>query len=179
MRRETLTQLKGTRLEALFSGRWENVLLRDAKKRIFLDVSPSCFKKIVDFLNLLKIADPKDPPASAASGHPRACICILLLVAVADATHASRFWEICTPLALTMALLFDYLHGAQYLHLQISQGHSNTTYSTSYTGNRLCLACEMFIRRIEGRTRAIICMFFIIERADGPGWHQCHMHHIA
>ena len=64
-RRETLTQFPTTRLASLFSGRWENRLLRDKKKRIFLDVNPTCFKKIVDFLNLYKIADPDDPPGMA------------------------------------------------------------------------------------------------------------------
>ena len=62
VRREVMTQFPGTLLEALFSGRWEDALLRDKTGRIFLDVSPPCFKKIVDFLNLMKIADPTDPP---------------------------------------------------------------------------------------------------------------------
>jgi hypothetical protein len=62
-RRETLCQFPTTRLAALFSGRWENRLLRDKKGRVFLDVNPACFKKIVDFHNLYKIADPDDPPS--------------------------------------------------------------------------------------------------------------------
>mmetsp|Transcript_87209 Transcript_87209/g.168964 ORF Transcript_87209/g.168964 Transcript_87209/m.168964 type:complete len:258 (+) Transcript_87209:370-1143(+) len=44
-----------------FSARWENRLLRDKKNRIFLDLNPRCFKKIVDFHNLRKISDPDDP----------------------------------------------------------------------------------------------------------------------
>jgi hypothetical protein len=62
VRRETLTQFPKSRLATLFSGRWENRLLRDKKKQIFLDVNPACFKKIVDYHNLVKIADPQDPP---------------------------------------------------------------------------------------------------------------------
>jgi len=62
VRRATLTQFPNTRLAALFSGRWESRLLRDKKKRIFLDVNPACYKKIVDFHNLMNIADPEDPP---------------------------------------------------------------------------------------------------------------------
>ena len=61
VRRETLTQLPGTRLAALFSGRWEDCLLRDKKRRIFLDVNPRLFQKIVDFHNSMKIAPPDDP----------------------------------------------------------------------------------------------------------------------
>jgi hypothetical protein len=40
-KRSTLTQMKGTRLEALFSGRWDQKLSRDSHGRIFLDVDPT------------------------------------------------------------------------------------------------------------------------------------------
>eukprot|EP00568_Trieres_chinensis_P014470 CAMPEP_0183327114 /NCGR_PEP_ID=MMETSP0160_2-20130417/83594_1 /TAXON_ID=2839 ORGANISM="Odontella Sinensis, Strain Grunow 1884" /NCGR_SAMPLE_ID=MMETSP0160_2 /ASSEMBLY_ACC=CAM_ASM_000250 /LENGTH=520 /DNA_ID=CAMNT_0025495227 /DNA_START=291 /DNA_END=1849 /DNA_ORIENTATION=- len=50
VKRGILTQCEGSILEALFSGRWENKLLRDLKGRVFLDVDPDCFKKIVEFL---------------------------------------------------------------------------------------------------------------------------------
>ena len=46
--RATLTRFKGSRLAALFSGRWENKLIRDRQGRVFLDVHPGCFRKIVD-----------------------------------------------------------------------------------------------------------------------------------
>ena len=63
--RETLTQIPGSRLEALFSGRWESRLIRDEEDRIFLDVNPYCFRKIVDYLRLLKVSSDieTDPPA--------------------------------------------------------------------------------------------------------------------
>ena len=60
--RETLTQFPDTRLAALFSGRWESRLLRDKKKRIFLDVNPVCFRKILSYHQLVKIAPPDEPP---------------------------------------------------------------------------------------------------------------------
>jgi len=60
--RRTLTQLKGTVLAALFSGRWENKLQKDGKGHIFLDVNPSCFQSIIDYLNELKISPPDNPP---------------------------------------------------------------------------------------------------------------------
>lgn len=60
--RETLTFFSATRLAALFSGRWENKLQRDRKGRIFLDVNPTVFKKLVDFHQFAKIASPDDPP---------------------------------------------------------------------------------------------------------------------
>jgi len=37
--RGTLTQMKGTTLSGLFSGRWENQFMRDEKQRIFLDIN--------------------------------------------------------------------------------------------------------------------------------------------
>lgn len=60
-RRSTLTQLQGTRLEAIFSGRWDRIIQRDGKGRIFLDVNPVCFQSIVDYLNELVISPPYFP----------------------------------------------------------------------------------------------------------------------
>ena len=56
--RDTLTQIKGTRLEDLFCGRWEKRLLRDGDGRIFLDVNPACFRAVVDYLTERKITPP-------------------------------------------------------------------------------------------------------------------------
>jgi hypothetical protein len=67
--RSTLTQFKGTRLEALFSGRWDKKLIRDDAGRIFLDVNPVCFQAIVDSLNEVKIST-DDCPAAAPSVDP-------------------------------------------------------------------------------------------------------------
>jgi len=61
-KRSTLTQLNGTRLEALFSGRWEKELLRDSQGRIFLDVNPKCFQSIVDYLTELSISSEDNLP---------------------------------------------------------------------------------------------------------------------
>ncbi|EJK55575.1 hypothetical protein THAOC_24683 [Thalassiosira oceanica] len=62
VKRGTLCQLKGTRLEALFSGRWEKKLQKDSSGRIFLDVNPTAFQAIVDYLNELSISAEEDPP---------------------------------------------------------------------------------------------------------------------
>ena len=65
-KRSTLTQLKDTMLEALFSGRWEKRLQRDKKGHIFLDVNSTCFQAIVDYLNEMTISsedNPPDPPS--------------------------------------------------------------------------------------------------------------------
>lgn len=61
-KRSTLTQLKETRLEAIFSGRWDEKLPRDRDGRIFFDINPTCFQAIVDYLNELKISTEENPP---------------------------------------------------------------------------------------------------------------------
>lgn len=61
-KRGVLCQLKGTRFEALFSGRWDKQLLRDAQGRIFLDVNPKAFRAIVYYLNELAISAEDDQP---------------------------------------------------------------------------------------------------------------------
>mmetsp|Transcript_32027 Transcript_32027/g.88488 ORF Transcript_32027/g.88488 Transcript_32027/m.88488 type:complete len:731 (+) Transcript_32027:106-2298(+) len=60
--RSTLTLYPESLLGALFSGRWDSRLPRDKQGRIFLDIDPTCFKKILDFLNLLKISSSDEPP---------------------------------------------------------------------------------------------------------------------
>ena len=58
-----MTLLGGTRLEALFSGRWDRILQQDDEGRIFLDVNPVAFCAIVDHLNEVAILSVDDPPA--------------------------------------------------------------------------------------------------------------------
>ena len=62
-KRSTLTQMKGTRLEALFSGRWDKKLSRDSHGRIFLDVDSTCFQAIVDYLSEMMISSEDSPPS--------------------------------------------------------------------------------------------------------------------
>ena len=60
--RDTLTQIKGTRLEDLFGGRWDKHLPRDRDGVIFMDVNPVCFQAVVDYLNERKSTPPDCPP---------------------------------------------------------------------------------------------------------------------
>ena len=46
----------------MFSGRWDKKLLRDSHGRIFLDVDPTCFRAIVDYLNEILISSKDSPP---------------------------------------------------------------------------------------------------------------------
>ena len=66
IRRSTLTICEGLRLEALFSGRWEKALRRDASGRIFIDDNAKCFKKMLTSLQRLK-----DSPADQVKPKPQ------------------------------------------------------------------------------------------------------------
>ena len=59
---DTLTQIKGVRLEVLFSGRWEKRFPRNDDGRVFLVVNPKFFMVVVDYLNECRIAPPDCSP---------------------------------------------------------------------------------------------------------------------
>ena len=59
--RDTLTQIKGKRLEALFSGRWDKQFLRDEYGRVFRDINTKWFRTVVDYLNKRKITPLNSP----------------------------------------------------------------------------------------------------------------------
>ena len=56
--------IKGSRLEVLFSGRWENRILRDEDGHVFLDADPVSFKKIIDYLYMIKLSSSLSGDAS-------------------------------------------------------------------------------------------------------------------
>ena len=68
MKRETLCAVPESHLAELFSGRWEQCLLRDHSSNIFLDIDPTCFDKILAFLVDLK--QRPDEPAGAVFAFP-------------------------------------------------------------------------------------------------------------
>ena len=53
--RATLCQVEGSLLANMFSGRWENSLVWDEKKHVFLDLDPDCFELIMKWLRMLRI----------------------------------------------------------------------------------------------------------------------------
>jgi hypothetical protein len=62
-KRSTFTQIQGSRMAALLSGPWDKKLMRDGHGRIFLDVDPTCFQAIVDYLNEMTISSKDSPPS--------------------------------------------------------------------------------------------------------------------
>lgn len=71
--RADLVRAEDSVLADMFSGRWEGRLPRDSRGRVFIDVSPTCFRKIVGFLVKLGIAKPGkvlDLPTLSADEKP-------------------------------------------------------------------------------------------------------------
>lgn len=54
-RRDTLTSVKDSGLEALFSGRWENCLPRNERGEVFIAIDSAIFKLILIYLSSLKL----------------------------------------------------------------------------------------------------------------------------
>ena len=64
VKRSTLcTPFPRSKLDALFSGRWECALLRDPRdtKRLFLDLNPACFRLLVEFCIDQQQHEPGEP----------------------------------------------------------------------------------------------------------------------
>ena len=55
--RETLTIIKGSRLDILFSGRWEKRIVRDDEGNVFFDLNPRYFGRVIEYLYNFKIAN--------------------------------------------------------------------------------------------------------------------------
>ena len=54
--RDTLTAIQGSRIESLFAGEWDDHLLLDDKGRVFMDLDPSLFETILEYLSTAKIS---------------------------------------------------------------------------------------------------------------------------
>jgi len=61
VKRSTLTQVKGSLLELMFNGTWEEKLDHDKEGNIFLDWHPSSFTKIIEYLRQKLLVDPSTP----------------------------------------------------------------------------------------------------------------------
>jgi hypothetical protein len=70
----------GSRFAALFSGRWEDHVVKDAHGRIFLDHDPELIRLIVNFLRIKRIDDPSNPkvdPPTVPEGKRQEWFCLL------------------------------------------------------------------------------------------------------
>ena len=63
-KRSILCQVEeGSLLASMFSGRWEDALMRDNDSAVFLDFNPQYFVVILDYLRAKKIATAENPTA--------------------------------------------------------------------------------------------------------------------
>ena len=60
IRRDTLTTIKSSRLYRLFNGNLDHKLLHDEDGNIFMDLDPTTFQKILDYLFIIKSSDKKE-----------------------------------------------------------------------------------------------------------------------
>jgi hypothetical protein len=70
----------GSRFAALFSGRWEDKVVKDAQGRIFLDHDPELIRLIVNYLRSKRIDDPSKPkvkPPTAPEAKRQEWFCLL------------------------------------------------------------------------------------------------------
>jgi hypothetical protein len=70
----------GSRFAGLFSGRWEDHVVKDAQGRIFLDHDPELIRLIVNYLRIKRIDDPSKPkvdPLTAPEAKRQEWFCLL------------------------------------------------------------------------------------------------------
>jgi hypothetical protein len=70
----------GSRFAGLFSGRWEDSVVKDAQGRIFLDHDPELIRLIVNYLRIKRIDDPSKPkvdPPTAPDAKRQEWFCLL------------------------------------------------------------------------------------------------------
>jgi hypothetical protein len=151
--RGTLTQIKGTVLDAIFSGRWEKMLLRDGNGNIFLDVNPECFRCIVDYLTECKIASPEHPPRPPTT----------------DDDHRESFQRLCKVFGLShqmeipdSVILKDPNHVSAISGFLTEDGLGGST-TLLYRATRDGFISSSFLERCEGWSHTLT----VIETTNG------------
>lgn len=150
-RRGTLTQWKGTRMEALFSGRWDKKLLRDRDDRIFLDVNSDCFQAIVVYLNEL-VSSPCDKPPEPPSVYDE-------LMTMLE--HQLQLFEVVVPRMMPDSKIITQSSHADILYDWL--GDSDGEWELLYRGSRDGFTNKAFHDECDKKGR----IFVIIETADG------------
>ena len=140
-RRGVLCQLKGTKLEALFSGRWDKKLQRDSSGRIFLDINGDCFQAIVDYLKELIISAEEEqplPPSTVGGGENMQML----------HDHLQLF-DLSHPFTSESKIIKESCHAAaidNWLEEDGSAGVMNLLYRSSTDG----LSAESFHNKCDG-----------------------------
>mmetsp|Transcript_19548 Transcript_19548/g.46883 ORF Transcript_19548/g.46883 Transcript_19548/m.46883 type:complete len:159 (-) Transcript_19548:142-618(-) len=148
--------MKGTKLEALFSGRWDKKLQRDSHGHIFLDVNPVCFRAIVDYLNELAISledEPPNPP-SVDDEHKQ----ILM--------HQLELFGLNMPRNMPGSNIVKTAKEVNHLHDWLEEDDSDGDFNLLYRGSRDGLFNADFHSKCDNQG----CTLTIIETTDGYLW---------
>ncbi len=149
----TQTQLHGSRLEALFSGRWDKKLGRDSSGRIFLDVNSDCFQAIVDYLNELAISSDDDPPEPPTVDEELQHIL----------EHQMNLFGITFPERVPDSNIIKQCSNAKILHDWLEEDGSGGELKLLYCSSRDGLSNSAFHNTCDDKGRTIV----IIETTEG------------
>lgn len=156
-KRGTLCQLKGTRLEALFSGRWEKKLQRDSNGHIFLDVNGECFQSIVDYLNDMKISPQDNPPDPPSVNEEYSEVL----------AHQNKLFGIAATFPMTRRLPDSEIirndDHAKLLHDWLDDDGEDGEFQLLYRSSRDGTSAEEFHKRCDIKG----CTISVIKREDG------------
>jgi hypothetical protein len=154
-KRSTLTQIQGSRIEALFSGRWDNKVMRDCHGRIFLDVDPTCFQAIVDYLNEMTISSKDSPPSPPSVDHKQKHIL----------NHQLKLFGLgpeCPPSHPDSIIIKDE-GGCDVLNEWLEEDNQDGEFSLLYRGSRDGLTNEAFHSKCDEKG----CTLTVIETTCG------------
>jgi len=150
-KRSTLTQIQGTRLEALFSGRWDKKLSRHG--RIFLDIDPTCFQAIVDYLNEMMISSEDSPPSPPSVDNEHEHIL----------QHQLELFGLEPTVESPDSNIINNNGHWKILHDWLKENGSDGEFSLLYRGSRDGLSNSEFHSNCDNKG----CTLTIIETTDG------------
>ena len=152
-KRSTLTQIQGSRMEALFSGRWDTKLMRDGHGRIFLDVDPTCFQAIVDYLNEMTISSKDIPPSPPSADDEHKHIL----------NHQLELFRIGPECSLPDSTIIKDVGGCDVLHEWLEEDDQDGEFSLLYRGTQDGQTAEAFHSKCDSKG----CTLTVIETTCG------------
>ena len=152
-KRSTLTQIQGSRIEALFSGRWDKKLMRDSHGRIFLDVDPTCFQAIVDYLNEMTISSKDSPPSPPSVDDEHKHIL----------NHQLELFGLLPECSLPDSNIIKDVKGCYVLHEWLEEDGQDGEFSLLYRGTRDGQTAEAFHSKCDSKG----CTLTVIETTCG------------
>ena len=145
--------MKGTRLEVLFSGRWDDKLARDSQGRIFLDVNPTCFRAIIDYLNEMMISSEDSPPSPPSVDDEHEHIL----------QYQLELFGLVPTVELPDSNIINNNGHWEILHDWLKEDGSDGEFSLLYRGTRDGLSGSAFHSNCDNKG----CTLTIIETTDG------------